>query len=107
MWANRLFVQFNLVFYSDRKVEPVCSSLENLVLDCYQENQRKSLKCSQMVRAYVKCVEQARKVLHKDLFIYGLKCSYECGTVIYVHSLAGLQFSEPTLPLVLAVGSVG
>ncbi|CAB4031324.1 MICOS complex subunit MIC19 isoform X2, partial [Paramuricea clavata] len=53
--------------YSDEKVEPVCTSLQNHVLDCYQENEKSSLKCSHLVRDYVICVEQARKSMAQTL----------------------------------------
>ncbi|XP_028407963.1 MICOS complex subunit MIC19-like [Dendronephthya gigantea] len=47
--------------YSEKKVEPVCTSLQHHVVDCYLENKNSSLKCSQLVRDYVNCVEQSRK----------------------------------------------
>ena len=53
--------------YGDKKMEPVCLSLQNHVLDCYQENKNSSLKCSQLVRDYINCVEQARKSTVKAL----------------------------------------
>ena len=51
-----------VILSSDKKVGAVCTSLQNHVLDCYKENRHKSLKCSQLVQAYMDCVEQARKV---------------------------------------------
>ena len=48
--------------FSDKTLQPICTSLQNHILDCYQENKNSSLKCSQLVRDYVICVEQARKV---------------------------------------------
>ncbi|WP_395241862.1 hypothetical protein, partial [Salmonella sp. s51933] len=52
--------------YSDKKGAPVCSSFQNHVLDCYKENRHVSLKCSQLVHAYVDCVEQARMSLNEQ-----------------------------------------
>ena len=51
-----------VILSSDKKVGAVCTSLQNHVLDCYKENRHTSLKCSQLVQAYMDCVEQARKV---------------------------------------------
>ncbi|XP_046840902.1 MICOS complex subunit Mic19-like [Xenia sp. Carnegie-2017] len=51
--------------YSKKKATPVCSSLKQSVLECYQANKNRSLKCSQLVQDYVKCVEEARQSMAK------------------------------------------
>lgn len=74
-----------VILSSDKKVGAVCTSLQNHVLDCYKENRHKSLKCSQLVQAYMNCVEQARKVEYN--FVIRHFC-YQCFCVV----IANIRF---------------
>lgn len=44
-----------------RKAEPVCSGLQTQILRCYQKNLQEVLLCSDLVRAYQRCVSTAHK----------------------------------------------
>lgn len=44
----------------------VCEELQNKVMQCYRDNPKQVLNCSQMVRAYTSCVEHERGSLLKN-----------------------------------------
>ncbi|XP_007956247.1 MICOS complex subunit MIC25 [Orycteropus afer afer] len=46
-----------------RQAEPVCSGLQAQILQCYRENLQEVLLCSDLVRAYQRCVSTAHKAL--------------------------------------------
>ena len=44
------------------RLVPICKDLEEQVLQCYKQNPGRSLDCSDTVRSYQQCVNNARKV---------------------------------------------
>ncbi len=49
---------------------PICSDLQEDVMNCYNENPKETLNCSGVVKAYSSCVQEQREVknhvyLHK------------------------------------------
>ncbi|XP_058144948.1 MICOS complex subunit MIC25 isoform X2 [Dasypus novemcinctus] len=44
-----------------RRVEPVCTGLQAQILRCYRENLQEVLLCSDLVKAYQRCVSAARE----------------------------------------------
>ncbi|XP_037659334.1 MICOS complex subunit MIC25 isoform X2 [Choloepus didactylus] len=44
-----------------RRVEPVCSDLQAQILRCYRENLQEVLLCSDLVKAYQRCVSAAHQ----------------------------------------------
>ncbi|XP_006895264.1 PREDICTED: coiled-coil-helix-coiled-coil-helix domain-containing protein 6, mitochondrial [Elephantulus edwardii] len=50
-----------------RPTEPVCAGLQAQILRCYRENLQEVLLCSDLVRAYQRCVSAA----HKAIYDYG------------------------------------
>ncbi|XP_076972426.1 MICOS complex subunit MIC25 isoform X2 [Tamandua tetradactyla] len=46
-----------------RRVEPVCSGLQAQILRCYRENMQEVLLCSDLVKAYQRCVSAAHQVI--------------------------------------------
>ncbi|XP_061533047.1 uncharacterized protein LOC133402850 isoform X1 [Phycodurus eques] len=51
--AHRRFTRFN--------IQPVCGDLQSQVLKCYQEQPGKSLCCSGIASAYMRCVQRAKQ----------------------------------------------
>lgn len=49
------------------RLVPICKDLEQQVLQCYKQNPGRSLDCSDTVRSYQQCVNNARKVHNKYL----------------------------------------
>uniref|UniRef100_A0A8I3W2X3 Coiled-coil-helix-coiled-coil-helix domain containing 6 n=1 Tax=Callithrix jacchus TaxID=9483 RepID=A0A8I3W2X3_CALJA len=45
-----------------RRVEPVCSGLQAQILQCYRDRLHEVLLCSDLVKAYQRCVSTAHKV---------------------------------------------
>uniref|UniRef100_A0A2K6SPN7 Coiled-coil-helix-coiled-coil-helix domain containing 6 n=1 Tax=Saimiri boliviensis boliviensis TaxID=39432 RepID=A0A2K6SPN7_SAIBB len=45
-----------------RRVEPVCSGLQAQILQCYRDRLHEVLLCSDLVKAYQRCVSAAHKV---------------------------------------------
>lgn len=41
---------------------PICTSLKEKVMQCYEANHGQTLMCSQEARAFVECVDQYRGV---------------------------------------------
>uniref|UniRef100_A0A8C8S0B7 Coiled-coil-helix-coiled-coil-helix domain containing 6 n=1 Tax=Pelusios castaneus TaxID=367368 RepID=A0A8C8S0B7_9SAUR len=46
-----------------RNTEPLCAGLQSEILKCYQENKHEVLKCSELAKAYKRCVSAAQKEL--------------------------------------------
>jgi hypothetical protein len=47
--------------FRDRyKTTPICVDLQELVFECYKQNQKSSLKCLDISEKYIKCVENER-----------------------------------------------
>ncbi|XP_069793461.1 MICOS complex subunit mic25-like isoform X2 [Narcine bancroftii] len=49
-----------------RNCEPLCMSLQSQILQCYQENPRLSLKCSDFAKEYRRCVRDTQKKPRKQ-----------------------------------------
>lgn len=49
------------------RLVPICKDLEHQVLQCYKQNPGRSPDCSDTVRSYQQCVNNARKVHNKYL----------------------------------------
>ncbi|KAK2897964.1 MICOS complex subunit mic25a isoform X3 [Channa argus] len=43
--------------------DPVCSSLQAQILSCYRENRDQTLKCSDLAKEYMRCINAAKKNL--------------------------------------------
>uniref|UniRef100_A0A8C8S0G4 Coiled-coil-helix-coiled-coil-helix domain containing 6 n=1 Tax=Pelusios castaneus TaxID=367368 RepID=A0A8C8S0G4_9SAUR len=50
-----------------RNTEPLCAGLQSEILKCYQENKHEVLKCSELAKAYKRCVSAAQKVTDPSL----------------------------------------
>ena len=50
------------------RLVPICKDLEQQMLQCYKQNPGRSLDCSDVVRSYQHCVNNARKVDSKIYF---------------------------------------
>ncbi|XP_026189274.1 MICOS complex subunit mic25a isoform X3 [Mastacembelus armatus] len=46
-----------------RNTDPVCSDLQAQILSCYRENRDQTLKCSDLAKEYMQCVNAAKKNL--------------------------------------------
>ncbi|XP_042347391.1 MICOS complex subunit mic25a isoform X2 [Plectropomus leopardus] len=46
-----------------RNTDPVCSGLQAQILSCYRENREQTLKCSDLAKEYMKCINAAKKNL--------------------------------------------
>ncbi|XP_026189273.1 MICOS complex subunit mic25a isoform X2 [Mastacembelus armatus] len=44
-----------------RNTDPVCSDLQAQILSCYRENRDQTLKCSDLAKEYMQCVNAAKK----------------------------------------------
>ncbi|XP_036389838.1 MICOS complex subunit mic25a isoform X1 [Megalops cyprinoides] len=46
-----------------RNMEPVCTGLQTQILHCYRENQDQTLRCSDLAKEYMQCIDAAKKNL--------------------------------------------
>uniref|UniRef100_A0A8C1UJR0 Coiled-coil-helix-coiled-coil-helix domain containing 6b n=1 Tax=Cyprinus carpio TaxID=7962 RepID=A0A8C1UJR0_CYPCA len=46
-----------------RQVSPVCSELQSQVLSCYRLNPQQTLRCSQLAKDYINCINTSKKNL--------------------------------------------
>ncbi|KAJ8257311.1 hypothetical protein GJAV_G00184230 [Gymnothorax javanicus] len=46
-----------------RNAEPVCPTLQNLILQCYRDNRHQTLCCSDLAKEYMQCIDAAKKNL--------------------------------------------
>ncbi|XP_037540314.1 MICOS complex subunit mic25a [Nematolebias whitei] len=46
-----------------RNTAPVCSGLQAQILSCYKENKAQTLKCSDLSREYMQCINAAKKTM--------------------------------------------
>ncbi|XP_029012169.1 MICOS complex subunit mic25a isoform X2 [Betta splendens] len=46
-----------------RNTDPVCSGLQAQILSCYRENRDQTLKCSDLAKEYMQCINAAKKNL--------------------------------------------
>uniref|UniRef100_A0A3P8S781 Coiled-coil-helix-coiled-coil-helix domain containing 6a n=1 Tax=Amphiprion percula TaxID=161767 RepID=A0A3P8S781_AMPPE len=46
-----------------RSTEPVCSGLQAQILTCYKENSDQTLRCSDLAKEYMQCINAAKKNL--------------------------------------------
>ncbi|XP_017266936.1 MICOS complex subunit mic25a isoform X2 [Kryptolebias marmoratus] len=44
-----------------RNTAPVCSGLQAQILSCYKENKEQTLKCSDLAKEYMQCINAAKK----------------------------------------------
>ncbi|XP_043944597.1 MICOS complex subunit MIC19 [Protopterus annectens] len=47
--------------FSRYKVHPVCTNLQDRILQCYQENPKQVLNCSALAKEYIQCVNSAKQ----------------------------------------------
>uniref|UniRef100_A0A3Q3XNA4 CHCH domain-containing protein n=1 Tax=Mola mola TaxID=94237 RepID=A0A3Q3XNA4_MOLML len=45
-----------------RNTDPVCSNLQAQILSCYRGNRDQTLKCSDLAKEYMQCIDSAKKV---------------------------------------------
>ena len=62
------------------RLVPICKDLEQQMLQCYKQNPGRSLDCSDVVRSYQHCVNNARKVDNKIYFT----------EIVYIQYLQGV-----------------
>lgn len=57
-----------LVFCRSRNTEAVCAGLQAQILSCYRDNKDQTLKCSDLAKEYMQCINAAKKVraFHKS-----------------------------------------
>lgn len=48
---------------SPRNTQPVCPGLQAQILSCYRDNNDQTLKCSDLAKEYMKCIQAAKKNL--------------------------------------------
>ncbi|KAM8755278.1 MICOS complex subunit mic25a-like isoform 2-T2 [Acanthopagrus schlegelii] len=46
-----------------RNTEPVCSGLQSQILSCYKGNSDQTLRCSDLAKEYMRCIDAAKKNL--------------------------------------------
>ncbi|KAL2103877.1 hypothetical protein ACEWY4_000745 [Coilia grayii] len=46
-----------------RSTEPVCTSLQAQILHCYRENRDQTLRCSDLAKEYMQCIDAVKKNL--------------------------------------------
>ncbi|TMS15777.1 hypothetical protein E3U43_013070 [Larimichthys crocea] len=46
-----------------RNTDPVCSGLQTQILSCYRENRDQTLRCSDLAKEYMRCINAAKKNL--------------------------------------------
>ncbi|XP_059189766.1 MICOS complex subunit mic25a isoform X2 [Centropristis striata] len=46
-----------------RNTDPVCSGLQAQILSCYRENREQTLRCSDLAKEYMRCINAAKKNL--------------------------------------------
>ncbi|XP_007232622.2 MICOS complex subunit mic25a isoform X1 [Astyanax mexicanus] len=46
-----------------RSMTPVCSNLQAQILNCYRENGSQTLRCSDLAKEYMQCIDAAKKSL--------------------------------------------
>lgn len=46
-----------------RSTEPVCTGLQAQILSCYKENRAETLRCSDLAKEYMQCIDAAKKNL--------------------------------------------
>lgn len=51
-----------LVFCRPRNTEAVCAGLQAQILSCYRDNKDQTLKCSDLAKEYMQCINAAKKV---------------------------------------------
>ncbi|XP_074537812.1 MICOS complex subunit mic25a isoform X2 [Halichoeres trimaculatus] len=44
-----------------RNIEPVCAGVQAQILSCYRDNRDQTLKCSDLAKEYMKCIDAAKK----------------------------------------------
>uniref|UniRef100_A0A8C4E7I1 Coiled-coil-helix-coiled-coil-helix domain containing 6a n=1 Tax=Dicentrarchus labrax TaxID=13489 RepID=A0A8C4E7I1_DICLA len=47
---------------SSRNTDPVCPGLQAQILSCYRSNRDQTLKCSDLAKEYMQCIDAAKKV---------------------------------------------
>ncbi|XP_054655438.1 MICOS complex subunit mic25a-like isoform X2 [Dunckerocampus dactyliophorus] len=44
-----------------RNTDPVCSGLQSQILACYKENGQQTLRCSELAKEYMRCINTAKR----------------------------------------------
>lgn len=70
------------VFYRSRNTDPVCSGLQAQILSCYRENRDQTLKCSDLAKEYMQCINAAKKVRVLDIYDFILFLLSMCAKII-------------------------
>ena len=58
---DSIFV-YPCVFGRSRNMNPVCSGLQAQILSCYRDNGDQTLRCSDLAKQYMQCINAAKKV---------------------------------------------
>uniref|UniRef100_A0A3B4F272 Coiled-coil-helix-coiled-coil-helix domain containing 6a n=1 Tax=Pundamilia nyererei TaxID=303518 RepID=A0A3B4F272_9CICH len=61
-----------LVFCRPRNTEAVCAGLQAQILSCYRDNKDQTLKCSDLAKEYMQCINAAKKVRAFSIYGYTL-----------------------------------
>uniref|UniRef100_A0A3B4ALU8 Coiled-coil-helix-coiled-coil-helix domain containing 6b n=1 Tax=Periophthalmus magnuspinnatus TaxID=409849 RepID=A0A3B4ALU8_9GOBI len=56
-----------------RNTEPVCTDLQAQILSCYRDNKDQTLRCSDLAKEYMKCIQAAKKQLLNHIQMIGHK----------------------------------
>lgn len=56
------FCMFVSVYCRSRSTDPVCADLQTQILSCYRENRNQTLRCSDLAKEYMQCIDAAKKV---------------------------------------------
>lgn len=56
-----------------RNTEPVCAGVQAQILSCYRDNRDQTLKCSDLAKEYMKCIDAAKKVRAETTNLKGNK----------------------------------
>lgn len=46
-----------------RSTEPACPTLQSQILQCYRDNRHQTLRCSDLAKEYMQCIDAAKKNL--------------------------------------------
>lgn len=49
-------------FHRSRSTDPVCLGLQAQILSCYRDNRDQTLRCSDLAKEYMRCIDAAKKV---------------------------------------------
>ncbi|XP_007573103.1 MICOS complex subunit mic25a-like isoform X2 [Poecilia formosa] len=78
--------------FRSRNTAPVCPGLQAQILSCYKDNKDQTLKCSDLAKEYMQCINAAKK----SVFHHPTPCAF-----------SGRPFVEPGPPAGIREGSSG